>query len=1115
MRTGLITPLPPLGAASGGTTPSLDPLVVERELRSLLAGVRLVGELDLDPAGDVYIGARAVVEECLDRRYGLDRIARLYPASLATFLVAEGRERYDGGYYQHLTLPLDEGSIGPAFARSLDALGLEGFPWVNPEGAYKWVAKILLHGGLPRFCAGDVLARLSTELRRGAVDAAEIVASWSADPDRLVGVDRPGQRFVLEGGDVAVDLLDRVIDLASVPPGGDIDPGALGLPSYLVEEWLKLDLARTMRTARARLQAPRVTFDPWSCEGPSLELPAVPQDRGRCTWFLHVEPVRRLPASRAAATSTSLLPGSRWRIELVEGEHVHGAYTLGGVRGVNALLFDPDTGVLLRDQERLRIERVLVLHSGSVHVGSEGGNAADIEELPPLDGRWSSWTARHLRLEIGTRLSFRGEGVTSVVPCLGAGLRPTVVGSPVAHVRAADGRPVYAAAPGVKLDTVSVPPDRWRIEVSDESNGSSCTGTARDLVDTDGSLASLGVAGLFNGSVAVRGPLGADLRRTPFAVVPGLTVEVADRLLAPDEAVEVTATAAPGIVIRAADGGPLIAAAGADEVQATATDRHGSVDFVIVVPRVQWALRGAAVPLGPLASTVVDVTVEDLVAGDIDALLVRTRRPTTMDLVLTDGERDRQIVGPVSTGGVDQRWAFALRAITDTVKSTDTALLRLELRAGTLRVPVARIHARYEVSQIDVESVVEGPGAHTLLHIEFRENRRFTAREARLWSVTRPWHAVERLPIPDEADGCLEVLCEPGRLPAGQYLVEIAVRDQWTTPRRPRPSSSQVARLDIGSSSDEQDYLRSLDAKDPLSALELSIVRPQDARTRSIRTDELPSVLPSVLPALVATIDAGSAPAISHRTFAVLRDVALEEPDALASALRRVIGDGVFGVEQADRLALGLLPDLVDCPLVDADDESREAVHRLAPIAAAALDRPVLSDPESVRRWLVHTGWRPSLEHLPPAGGPVKPHMLAWTTERIDELRVALNACDHRPLSKDGMPLAMFSLLQHRSHHGETAIASWRSRFGRLYDARVRRLSARHAEVLRSIAPVAKESEAVGRFLPEVQAAAFHLVSLPGERVAATEALLSAYDFVPALVRRSAIVAVILHRARG
>jgi hypothetical protein len=106
-----------------------------------------------------------------------------FPAVLVTYLVSEGIENYQAGsYWPNLTVPgLQPLALGPAFERAIESLGLEDFDHLAEDGALRFVAPILAHGGVPKYSVDDFFRLLLGEVRRyGNAEAADLVAIWRA-----------------------------------------------------------------------------------------------------------------------------------------------------------------------------------------------------------------------------------------------------------------------------------------------------------------------------------------------------------------------------------------------------------------------------------------------------------------------------------------------------------------------------------------------------------------------------------------------------------------------------------------------------------------------------------------------------------------------------------------------------------------------------------------------------------------------------------------------------------------------------------------------------------------------------------------------------------------------
>src|SRR6266700_7186966 len=134
-------------------------LYLERELRDRLRGHRLIGELDLE--GDLYDRVEGIVGEVAGSGYGhLDRLGKHYPAILAVYLVGQGVHNWQGlgGFWGNLSIDgFRQQVAGPQFESALRTLDLETFDaLVEAERAHRYLARILIHGGIPDYSVPDL-----------------------------------------------------------------------------------------------------------------------------------------------------------------------------------------------------------------------------------------------------------------------------------------------------------------------------------------------------------------------------------------------------------------------------------------------------------------------------------------------------------------------------------------------------------------------------------------------------------------------------------------------------------------------------------------------------------------------------------------------------------------------------------------------------------------------------------------------------------------------------------------------------------------------------------------------------------------------------------------------
>lgn len=1089
-------------------------LTLERRLRQVLSDVRLVAEVDLE--GVDYEHACLAMQELVRRRLNVS-IGTLYPATTAFYLVAEGVHRYHGGrYWPELTVKgIDQTWMGPAFIAALKELTLPPFE-LETTGGFKYIAKILFHGGIPRYCAADVLRRLIEELRHGAGDAQEIVTKWRQSKWDLVGIDIPARRFLLHGGDEAVDLIDRIVELVQAGAAGTrLGPAEFGLPAYLVAEYEALNQSDRRLTKRARAPRPTLQIDPYSGEGPELDLPRA----DTADWFRWNvrsgggKTVRTFDVTHHRSHRLPVDPPGPWTIEVVGRAH-RVTHEIRGPGKLPVLIFDSESGELLRDQERLRADRALAIAPEGFAFRADGAHGADVPEreaLPPMHGQWSRYRVLLLDLNaisslwIGSARPTPGmpsaEAVLTVTP---PSARPRIHEEPIPDVEGPDGSVVFGSWPTIVVPS-GTSPGRWRYRAV--VNGSRHEGVIGDLdrVATGYDLGTIGKGlPLATVDLDILGPLGSDLRSS-FAVVEGLAVSMPDRVLGPSEPFDLQLDVATQLRIGGGSpGAPSVvnSTSGREQVAIATLAGDVTMGIAVSVPRLSWSLRRKGVAL-PFNDDRLAIAVDEIGGSDDEAILIRTVRPTSARLLLVDASGECQSEGPVTTQGRDGRWAFPLGRLLTTARMSDASRLQLVVEVERQRrYGIGELLAHHEVADLKVESLVED--SVTLLIVRWKENRAFHGRELRLWSTARPWDPPKVLPIPDSARGLLETVVDDD-VPAGAYTAEVAVADGWTAPKRPAGSRLDVVMVTIGNFADVEARLRLLDAAEPQQYLELLLA--DRLPSAACLPGSLTTLYPALVLALVDLLEAGGWRTLDSLVVKRLREVLFEDPDHIPGVIDQLVSDGRLSADTVLQLSILTLTDALDCPLVDVDGAARARLFRDAPVLAMALDK-WLPDEAGMERWRRYLGWAPPDTSGPSAGGPVQPFMLEWKRSRIVALRDALDPSEQGGLDHDGFVIAMLEWLANESP-SFSSTSHWCNAHHGLNDRRVRQ-DPEQAKYLASLdAGTAPHSARFPQFL---LAAAFHAVSYGSQSVKACRALLEAVRFAPALVRRSLLIAILSHR---
>lgn len=1093
-----------------------DAAALERQLRERLKGVRLVGELDLDDG----LHARLVDAVACHSRARLEgEMADLYPATLVCYLVAEGIRHYDGGFWNHLSEPLDASWAGPAFLRALERMGLALLE-DETEGGFRYVSKVLLHGGVPQYCAADVLRLLARELTLSSADGAEIVGRWLRHPKLIEVLDKPARRFFEYGGAEAVALTDRLVEMFRRGSAGEIlDQLDLGLPGYLVEEYKCLPLAER-RAGRSLTRArPTVKFQERS--GPLLVLPPTPKAEDASWLVIDGDRRTRRTASAHVHSVVPLLPYKKWIVELEDASR-QSASTFGSANEALVWFFDGGSGVLLRQQVPLSSGLIVAVAPRRFQIrrdAADGGRLPEEHELPPLEGEWSRYGAHLLNLD-GVSAIWLGdpddiESTPMLVSVAPQPPRPRLVGTPLPRLALADGSPLYDHWPSIALDGDDAPAKRFRYRMR-EDGGRERTGSLSELLQVGGGYGLPKTEEALNSVVLdVVGPLGSDLRSQRFAVVQGgVIVDVPDRLLSPNE--EATARIAYCEEIIAITIPP-----GCTAVPITLTDGDGSLPAQVRVDRLTWSIRRRNLA-GPFGADQVTFGLEEFLDDEELAILVRTEVAASIRLLLLEGTSPLQELTDSVGNGSDVA-VFPLRAFAETLRTSAGGALRLEVHAdslvGTVFGAAGRVLAPYEVGSVSV-GLEPDPWR---LKVEWEENRRYVGREVRLWSVERPWEASASFPIPDDVSGQITILLDDADPFLGRFIAEVAVSDEWAAPRRPRAGRAGVCFVDLGTTETKQGLLTRLGTSTSLEVMR-SVMRSE--RRIEFSSDLLPDVVPLALQCLLSLTEL-SVPELLHGAGSVpLREVLFEEPELLARGLPQLVRQLNLGPADTRALSIFLLRDAIHLPAKHLCAFDRLCLIRQDLVISTAFDSLPSNDEEHREQWRSHLGWpQEGIGEPIPAGKPVSlallrvtPDRLQGSLERLAENTAGTPKDSASPLTWGGHQRAMLLWLRdsHASGHQETL--AWASRWAKLNDRSVRRLSEDHELQLKALQPpdlVRSEDRyklAIARFPADLLAAAIHVCSFSPQVDGGTQALLEALPFAPDLVTRSCLVAIVLHK---
>ena len=539
----------------------------ERELKETIASVTLLGQLGYDAADLEQL--RRVLRPLLAGSVpnGLDEAGRRYPLTFALYLVLEGLYQYTGGDYW--TGPREALSITGNYTKGAGdkfrgALRAAGLPTFENLGGHINVAPILAHGGIPNYCLDDFFGLLNwAERHRPAVDVPTLMDEWATEGFRVT-LDRPAQRFLQHGGDMAEEFVERCLALLRE----DTDPESLDLPARVLEQygaWLNEHPAREKGQSDYHLTRPRLICDPYG-EGIAIILPPVFYATGKApaglVWQIVAGERRREEATwrRQLGRETEFSPRNpvvniltvapTYTVAVVAGGVPLQSWTLPGPADPPLLAFDADSGKLLDDSRRDNKaeywitpgERLLVFPRGWSARPDEG--ARKRIEQPDSGGDWSSFTFETWTLKPDGRVDLLGpDGQCATFRARNdpPPARPWLDGEPLIASGVDERYALYAGRPPL----LCIPPGRgahapakWRITITPVGAADPPTLRAFSLADLpqhcvmlDGHVLLsldapelLGPAPMGEFHIHLRGPYG---RKAEFYVrfAPGLRFE--------------------------------------------------------------------------------------------------------------------------------------------------------------------------------------------------------------------------------------------------------------------------------------------------------------------------------------------------------------------------------------------------------------------------------------------------------------------------------------------------------------------------------------------------------------------------------------------------------------
>lgn len=916
---------------------------LEIDLRAELEAVDLVGELDLD-----YWGPTA--EELLKPVAGLKHvreIRRRWPATFVAYLVYQGIKNDEDRFWDSVSIyQFRKGSlVGPEFIDGLKQLDLavfddlEELEGLKEDSSGRYLRRIFLHGGIPARAVKHVVELLAASLRAGAISSQEVLEQWESLDLRTALKSHPAARCFLYTGQHAERLVDQLIDLMRISRRGP-NPTNSSAPSHL-QAGIKEYLENPPPSTWAFKPGPVVRVDP-NIGQPFLEVPAAKNVR----WFINDEYVGD---SSWQTTYRFHLPFNQdgiWQVSSQDhdGDRLPRSYYSEAPAEV-VLIFD-ENGKLHRRGRTLSGLRAYMVAPDGTEVETEierrilHGDWQDFElitlDLRNLDELLipvSSGEVLSISVSNTWEMYFH-EGLVDGLRC--------------------EGEEVLTGQVIIGFKGHAPDPQTIRVKTA--------LGTVR-LSDCDRIWGGFDITASFNQEFVqetnVRLIQGDDhVRQRRVFYIPKLELDRLN-LAGPQREIPIAICFRDGKYRCKAS---TTISPDADKTNVRFELRGKNYDFEIKQKRLLWDLYGRGT---------------SIILHDQEAFSVRL--PDLKDQVLslrTGGYRVNVALldaGPLHVEKAKQhrvnseRSIVEIRAFSDTARHASVARCRLAVVGQNVDpIIVGLIETRYEPVDLIADPVALADGTPAL-EVSWQEYAAWEDREVRIWNAATNM-LVANQPVPD---GVTEAQIVLNDVPEGiRHVVEVAVADEWTTPKPPIPGAGSV-NVFLGSPLEQR----------------LSEVVFNNERV-VFTDDELDEATSTLASLLIERINSNA----SYDEITILREFITSDNLRVVEVITELFdqlysNDDETTVRLVEKYLWGLLPGLWVDPVNQASTGVRnvqlEYLWEIAPMAAACFDQLSDSDgnqDEGRKRWEHAVGFT---HELPPYSTSPLEQLTNWPVDPI------------------------------------------------------------------------------------------------------------------------------------
>lgn len=680
-----------------------------------------------------------------------------YPTLASMMTVGIGVYYYNRGdfwsEFPGLDSPVDRSNWGQKFEDFIAKHdSLENFRSVKDEGGHRYVGPMLAHGGIPQTCLSDFFS-LITRYGDREQSGQDLIDGIKHSPTKLAQADRPVQRFLKYGGEVAEEFVSRFLALWQCYERGDMG-AKCGLPDRVVEEfsawWPKHRPKR--RDHFKRMPRPELRIEP-AGPGVFLYLP-------RCDDRSDIGPKACWHAlgkdwAVTRAHEVPVAPSDTWKIT-----GVGPSYTLEGPADeFPGLFFDPGTGKVISEPSLRRLpDKVWALFRGRLQS----------EPSPSFEEEFTQWPGYYLAafdLSDSNQLRIGNHTFDIRRPFFHCDADPIVQG-----VLARDGISVFHAIPRIQWEgkaNLSLTKDdvpQGNIDVE--------SGELSVLLDKSGKY-----------DIELRGPLGESIHRH-FVLVPGLTVVPSPKVMWPKQSRINWHLSAEAGRIKSGDTIPPFTRYGPSlEFKVEYADHE--IELRAEVPLLNWCLLPQQEgQTAGWTNEAISVWLDDLNQSNYPLLECAFGAiEQDAEVFLVGSHSHEKLEARRQRSGEQNSWYFDLRAVRDELeaagKSEEFDLL-IQSRDGTVHYRGKALSIRPHWHLQNYHAKWKKEGDQHVIHVSWHESgKSVTGRWLVVIPLWRPWEgAVLQHHFDDsERSGHKWQLPLSGLHP-GRYMVK-AVHAPW------------------------------------------------------------------------------------------------------------------------------------------------------------------------------------------------------------------------------------------------------------------------------------------------------------------------------------------------